>query len=151
MDHQTTPNEINPTRSAPLCVDCAHFKTAESVWPTAPAYCNHPGTPRNPETGKPLAEARYMRMRYQDSVLADFKSAHCGLSAELFEALPSAVDTDGGQPAGDVVQAMPDSSNLVAERVLKHNSELLAGASTDESPHQLRVGSSVSLPELRID
>ncbi|MCV2423387.1 hypothetical protein LNV47_22625 [Paucibacter sp. DJ4R-1] len=102
-------SSLNPTRCAPLCTACAHYKAAEAadprVYPRREAACNHPGTPVDPITGQPQAPIKLMRARYQDSDLEDLQSTHCGLEARLFEALKStSAEVTGQQPGSQAEQ-----------------------------------------------
>lgn len=139
---------IHPTRSAPLCYDCKHFLIDIQA---DRGVCNHPGTPRDPITGNAVALVKHMRARFVDTRLGDLESAHCGLSAALFEPAASACKANDGQSVGDGNKPCLDTADLVAERVLQHDAQLLPGARLNESPHQLRVGGGVSLPEVLVD
>lgn len=48
----------HPSRTAPLCKDCAHAMTVGSA---TTLHCNHPASPVDPVHGRPELRAEIMR------------------------------------------------------------------------------------------
>lgn len=83
------PAHAHPTRTAPHCIQCAHFVASGEL-------CNHPAMPVDPVTGAPALAANAARGgRVNAETIARFRGTRmCGEAASLFAPRADAAGAD---------------------------------------------------------
>lgn len=103
------PTQAHPTRSAPLCRDCAHCQGA--------AYCNHPAYPVSLTSGKPFWSCQDMRSDQMSETFCKTLFPKCGSQGLLF--VPARSAQVDARARGHGVEGAPQA----AEVLIQHGSD----------------------------